>query len=501
MPTSIPALRVNQWLESWNDVEFSEELYKKRPDPFFYIFSISAKKLRKLSGKAKKRTTESRVKGSDEINIQRALDGDRSKEIKKFIEYGYPWSGLSDSKIKSGEYHDLKKPGWLPTSVIINVLKPDDIRYDKRVNANEIVTIDGTSPFFHLTLPDEFEQDEWTFTELAPVEIIDGQHRLAAFDTDKDFEIPVVAFHGLDISWQAYLFYVINIKPTRINASLAYDLYPLLRNEDWLNKIEGPIVYRETRAQEIVDILYRHEASPWFHNINMLGDKGFSNQVTQAAWIRSLLASFVKPWDGGKIQVGGLFGDRVGNQGHVLAWTRPEQAGFLIYAGSKFRTAVKNTDLEWTKALRDQKAGEVNERDLAFVGKDSLISQDQGVRGFLQILNDVCFLAATDIGLLEVIADNQFGSDQTEEMHVSRSIQVFEESSIDTFITELMNKLASYDWRSSNADGLSEAMRTQKKAFRGAGGYKEIRLHLLQHLIDREGNIGAYAKQVKAKVS
>ena len=50
------------------------------------------------------------------------------------------------------------------------------------------------------------------------------------------YELPVIAFQGLDVTWQAYLFYTINIKPKRINASLAYDLYPLLRVQDWLEK-------------------------------------------------------------------------------------------------------------------------------------------------------------------------------------------------------------------------------------------------------------------------
>ena len=54
-----------------------------------------------------------------------------------------------------------------------------------------------------------------------PIEVIDGQHRLWAFEKqldNADFELPVVAFVGLDISWQAYLFWTINIKPKRIDA-------------------------------------------------------------------------------------------------------------------------------------------------------------------------------------------------------------------------------------------------------------------------------------------
>ena len=167
--------------------------------------------------------------------------------------------------------------------------------------------------------------------------MIDGQHRLWAFPSDDlngYFELPVVAFVGLDLSWQAYLFYTINIRPKKINASLAFDLYPLLRTEAWLTKFEGHVIYRETRAQELVDLLWSYPESPWYHRINMLGErrnKGLT--VTQASWVRSLLASFVKNWEGRRISIGGLFGSTVGEHNTVLPWSRSEQAAFLILIG------------------------------------------------------------------------------------------------------------------------------------------------------------------------
>ena len=125
--------------------------------------------------------------------------------------------------------------------------------------------------------------------------------------SDRDFELPVVAFYGLDISWQAYLFYVINIKPTRINTSLAFDLYPFLRTEDWLERAGGPAVYRESRAQELTEALWSFADSPWAGRIDMLGEHG-RKMVSQAAWIRSLLATFVKKWEKASTCIGGLYG-------------------------------------------------------------------------------------------------------------------------------------------------------------------------------------------------
>ena len=134
--------------------------------------------------------------------------------------------------------------------------------------------------------------------ELPPIEIIDGQHRLYAFLDDEelegDFELPVVLFEDLDISWQAYLFWTINITPTRINPSMAYDLYPLLRTVRWLELVEGPMAYRETRAQELTEALWGQPESPWHERIGMLGRE--RGKVTQAAFVRSLTLSFVRGW-------------------------------------------------------------------------------------------------------------------------------------------------------------------------------------------------------------
>jgi hypothetical protein len=89
------------------------------------------------------------------------------------------------------------------------------------------VTVTDSEDAATLQLPYETWSAGWKPTELPPFEVIDGQHRLWAFEGAsqlENFELPVVAFVGLDISWQAYLFWTINIKPKRINASLAFDL-------------------------------------------------------------------------------------------------------------------------------------------------------------------------------------------------------------------------------------------------------------------------------------
>ena len=142
-------------------------------------------------------------------------------------------------------------PGWLPTAIVANILPPGTERRGRMIDEADVMRVAtmGTKEAV-LMLPENVDSPSWSPT-VAPLEIIDGQHRLLAFEKleqlDGAFELPVVAFYGLDISWQAYLFYTINIKPKRINASLAYDLYPLLRVQDWLeHSPEGADIYRET---------------------------------------------------------------------------------------------------------------------------------------------------------------------------------------------------------------------------------------------------------------
>ncbi len=296
----IPALRVRQWLSEWNQVKWDPAEMRRKPEENFYLFTMPAPQLRRLCG-VYRRTTQ-RGRGTEDLGIQRRHDERRSQEIAEFVRYGYPWCDLPTARRSSEEFNDLRKPGWLPTAIVVNILTAEDERRGKAVDDGDMVTVsESKADIATIALPAGCVKHEWQPKGIPPLEIIDGQHRLWAFEEqelDGAFELPVVAFVGLDRSWQAYLFYIINIKPKRINASLAFDLYPLLRTEDWLERFEGHVIYRETRAQELVDLLYSHPESPWHRWINMLGDPGQRQRmVSQSAWVRSLLATYVKSWE------------------------------------------------------------------------------------------------------------------------------------------------------------------------------------------------------------
>ena len=179
---NIMALKINQWLDEWDQIPFDPKDHKAKPEPFFYMFTLPAADLKSLSGiyrRTKKRSS------SNILGIQRRHDKERSDEIGKFIQYGFPWSVLSDTKRDSGEYDDLRKPGWLPTAIVVNILKKNDKRIGTNVSASDLINISNNDPNSSIIkLPQNFDGSNWKPKSLPPIEVIDGQHRLWAFDED-----------------------------------------------------------------------------------------------------------------------------------------------------------------------------------------------------------------------------------------------------------------------------------------------------------------------------
>jgi len=46
--TELTAIKVEQWLNDWNNVVYGSK-GRKKPNPFFYVFSVKADTLKKLS--------------------------------------------------------------------------------------------------------------------------------------------------------------------------------------------------------------------------------------------------------------------------------------------------------------------------------------------------------------------------------------------------------------------------------------------------------------------
>ncbi|MFI5160672.1 MAG: DGQHR domain-containing protein, partial [Sphingobacteriales bacterium] len=405
---------------------------------------------------------------------------------------GYPWSVLPTKKRESSDFGDLRMPGWLPTTIIANIVAPKSITKSGQMEEEDCIRLgNDENGIVNLSLPLNWSSTKWEPNTL-PIEIIDGQHRLFALDNVDDlygdYELPVVAFYNLDITWQAYLFYTINIKPKRINKSLAYDLYPLLRIQDWLDKeTDSTEVYRETRAQELTEILWVHPESPWKNRINMLGDPK-EGSITQAAFLRSLTNSYVKSWEVQTTKIGGLFGARLSQDTEeVLDWSRTQQAAFLILVWQSVENSIKKSRKGWAIDLRKkfkeqfELFNEEVDQEPAFVSKNSLFATDQGVRGIMQVTNDIFYVGLVDLGIKNISWD-QFSYRDEEDVKiefVTNALRFLKTDKIKTFLDTLTDELMDFDWRTSSTEGLTNDERLKQMTFRGSGGYKELRKQLL----------------------
>lgn len=478
---TIKAVKCKQWLAEWDAYPYPEDHQRKKPESTILLFTLSAKQLRKLSG-----VFDRRRDGGDASGIQRAHEKARSESISKYVLTGYPYCDISSRMQQDPENDSLKKPGWLPTAIVVNLLGVDQERRGRKVASDEVIGVtDIDDSIAELVLPVGSFDPEWQPAGFPPIEIIDGQHRLFAFEGESsipdDFQLPVVAFHELDIGWQAYLFWSINVSPKKINPSHAYDLFPLLRTQDWLEKTPTSHIYRQARAQELTEILFRHPASPWQKRINMLGDRK-SGWVSQAGWVQAIFNSFLSSGLSGRSRKG-LFASNLSGITGPLQWNRPQQAAFLIFFWSELKNAVKKNNSVWVNVLRcHENVIDLGDAyDPAFHGSSTLLNQEQGVRAVSLVLNDIMYQQAERLGLdLWNFSDVDVG--ETKDEDVQSSIDNIELQNFSEYIRETAYVLADFDWRSYNAPELAATEQLERAAYRGTGGYNRLRSSLLLHV-------------------
>lgn len=482
-PITVPALRFRQWLPDWNGYNYDPALHRRRPDEHMFVLSMKAAQLRKLCDVYKRERTTTDAEG-----IQRKRDFSRTARIQQYVHYGYPFGDLPASR-RTVETEPLKKPGWLPTAIVVNILTPPDQRRGKQVKPNHLVRIkqNGDAWTFEVPSLSDFVQD----VDLAPIEVIDGQHRLWAFDeieggerVPDDFELPIVAYHGLDVAWQAYLFWSINVSPKKINPSHAFDLYPLLRTQDWLETVGELKVYRQARSQELTEIMYSHPLSPWHNRINMLGDKG-GGRVTQAGWIRSLMATVFSTGQGNSRP--GLFQSPLEASDEPLEWGRDQQAAFVMELWSTLRDAIERRAkvYPWIRKYKDPL--------LAFGDRTTLLNQDQGLRAVLAVANDMFYARARDWKLHTWKTRQDV--DDLDETATHDAVQSIRKQYFHDYLKQLAEELARFDWRSAEGpvDDLDEMAKQIKRSYRGAGGYPDLRRGVLETIAESDTNIGRLA--------
>ncbi|MER8662971.1 DGQHR domain-containing protein [Mesorhizobium sp. M1148] len=114
--------------------------------------------------------------------------------------------------------------------------------------------------------------------------IIDGQHRLKAFDYTNYqgvFELNISIFVDVDDATEAEIFSTVNLAQTKVNNSLVYDLFSLASSRS-----------AEKTCHEIVVNLDSLQESPFFNRIKRLGsatEGRFGETLSQATVVRGML--------------------------------------------------------------------------------------------------------------------------------------------------------------------------------------------------------------------
>ena len=111
--------------------------------------------------------------------------------------------------------------------------------------------------------------------------VIDGQHRIAglAEHLDGRFQVNVAIFIDMDIQDQAMVFATINLRQTKVNKSLAYDLYEFTTSRS-----------PQRTCHEVARLLNYRTNSPFEGRIKMLGVGRWPTEtITQATFVDRLL--------------------------------------------------------------------------------------------------------------------------------------------------------------------------------------------------------------------
>lgn len=209
-------------------------LQYKQKDKDIYIFTSDPNYIKKL-------VKISDISKSDE-NFQRPFDESRIKEIKKYV--------LGEDKLyKKGK--DIYAKGYIPNSIVLNLSKKYKIIKEK----NDI----------YINFPEDSEIRGYKNS----IEIIDGQHRLLAFDDEckkklaTNYHMCFVAFTELTGDEKKEVFMVLNERQKTVDKNI------LLRQKKLLNLL----LEEEEIRYEIISKLNEDKKSPFNSKIVMAGEK------------------------------------------------------------------------------------------------------------------------------------------------------------------------------------------------------------------------------------
>ncbi len=199
-----------------------------------------------------------------DFDVRRVLQEER--DVERYLGIQRPLNG---ARVRELETYVNTFDATFPTSIIVAI--------DERC-----VSFDESKS--EMTLSNYVEQngEEIIFRRIARV--LDGQHRIAGlyeYKGGKPFDLSVTIFTGIDIADQAQIFATVNLEQTKVNKSLAYDLYSLARTRS-----------PQKTCHNIAVALDQSPNGALHNRIKRLGiatPGRFSETITQATFVESLM--------------------------------------------------------------------------------------------------------------------------------------------------------------------------------------------------------------------
>lgn len=225
----------------------------KQPIGEFYIARMSYTDLCKIAHFDVRRVIQEKRDVERYLGIQRPLNPRRVKDLEKYV-------NTFDATF--------------PTSIIIAVEAVcAEFNEDRgTMSLSNYVGDEGEKPIY--------------FRYIARV--IDGQHRIAGLYefSGEGFDLSITIFVAIDIADQAHIFSTVNLEQTKVNRSLAYDLFALAKSRS-----------PQKTCHNVAIALDQDESGPFYKRIKRLGvatEGRFTETITQATFVRGLLGYISK---------------------------------------------------------------------------------------------------------------------------------------------------------------------------------------------------------------
>ncbi len=198
------------------------------------------------------------------FDVRRIL---REREFETYLGIQRP---LKESRVEEIEEYVQTLDACFPAAVVLSV-SANCAKYDEE---KKVLTLSNYED------PEDPERNV-LYAQIAKV--IDGQHRIEGLKNYKGpgFGVNVSIFVEIDVAQEAYIFSTVNLAQTKVNRSLAYDLFDLARSRS-----------PQKLCHNIAVALDQDEKSPFYHRIKRLGvatEGRFNETLTQATFVEALL--------------------------------------------------------------------------------------------------------------------------------------------------------------------------------------------------------------------